>query len=228
MITGSVSGRSAYLGMLSQRYVNFVESEFPPRLLRLVSERWPSVVVRALVYSTSWFTSHYLRNRSAVPPEDRIDIQYETLCDRPNETIARILANLGFAGCRRDYPGMIGENASRVAPEVAANRDLILRKLSDYAAAVGYDLSELAEQLNQRQRAGGREMWPEPLTTGFQGTADNTDALNPSIAARGESRRSMLYSVHHQNALIGEVREDCNGDGATETRASGGVLGSDQ
>ena len=51
---------------------------------------------------------------------------------------------------------------------------------------------------------------------------------NLRLAARGESRRPTLNSVHHPSRLIGEVREDCHGDGATETGASGDVLGSDQ
>lgn len=148
MITGSTNGRSDFLAMLSRRYVNFVESEFPPRLLRLVSKRCPSVVVKALIHNASWVTSLYLRNRSAVSPEDRIDIQYEELCDRPNETIARILTHFGFADRGLDYRGMIGKHASRVASEVAADRNLIIRKLSNYAAAVGYDLSELVEEMN--------------------------------------------------------------------------------
>ena len=60
----------------------------------------------------------------------------------------------------------------------------------------------------------------------------NAGMLEPTlaiaIAARGESRCPMLNSVLHESTLIGEVREDCDGDGATETGASGDVLGCDQ
>ena len=61
-----------------------------------------------------------------------------------------------------------------------------------------------------------------------QAIAGDRGALLKLLAARGESRRFVLRSVHHQDTLISEVREDCDGDGATETGASRDVLGSDR
>ena len=49
----------------------------------------------------------------------------------------------GYAGGVRDYQAMIHVNPPRVADEIAAEADLVLTKLTPYAAAVGYDLPRL-------------------------------------------------------------------------------------
>ncbi len=143
----AVSEPSAYLSMLCERYREFMDSDFPLRVVRALWDRYPGLIARWLVHQTSWSTSGYLRSLSSVPPEDRIHIRYETLCAHPNETMGAILSHFGVDGATRDYGAMIGTHASRVPAEIAAQRDLVVRKLSGYAAAVGYALPELAEVL---------------------------------------------------------------------------------
>ena len=147
LVVIGVTRPSAYLAMLSERYDAFIRSEFPLRVARLLCERWPGLLARGLVYQTRILTAGYLRSLSSIPAEDRIDIRYETLCQHPNETIAAILARFGFKGRSLDYRSMIGARASCVPPEVAAQRNLVVRSISSYAAAVGYDLPTLAERL---------------------------------------------------------------------------------
>ncbi len=138
---------SAYLAMLSERYASFLESDFQVRAARVLVEKCPGLLAQWLICQASWLTSGYLRSLSSVPREDRIDVKYETLCGRPNETIEAILCKFNFDGRSVDYRTMIGRRASSVSPEVEAQRDLIVRRLSGYAASVGYDLTELAERL---------------------------------------------------------------------------------
>lgn len=138
---------SVYLSMLSERYAAFVRGGFPVQLVRLLCDKRPSLFARWLVHHIAWMASAYLRSLSSVPQEDRIDIKYEDLCERPNETIAVILAHVGVDGSRWDYGDMIGSHTSRANPQVAAQRDLVIMKLSEYANAVGYDLPRLAAAL---------------------------------------------------------------------------------
>lgn len=143
----AVTQPSAYLAMLNDRYEEFVRSEFPMRVARLLCDKYPRLLARALIYQVYWLTSGYVRHRMTVPQQDQIEIRYESLCERPEETITAILAHFGLQGRPLDYSRMIGARASRVGPVVASQRDLVLKMLSPYAAAAGYDLHKLAESL---------------------------------------------------------------------------------
>jgi len=142
-VTEAVAHPSAYLSLLSDRYRLFVESEFPLRAARLVCGRGPRWLAKAMIYHTARLASGYLRSISKFPSEARIDIHYETLCSSPNATMSAILAHAGVAGGLCDYQAMIHVNPLRVADEIAAEADLVLTKLTPYAAAVGYDLRRL-------------------------------------------------------------------------------------
>ncbi len=104
----------------------------------------PVVVSTGALDYAAWLPRTTLHIR-ADSGGDRIDVQYETLCQQPNETMAAILAFIGIDASRTDHRGMIGAHASRVAPEIARERAFVVGKLSDYASAVGYDLAILAK-----------------------------------------------------------------------------------
>jgi len=143
VVTATIQ-RDAYLSMLSDRYASLVESEFPWRAVQRLGAAKGGLLARGLIYQTGRSASSYLKSVRTSSAGGRIDVRYETLCRQPYETMTTILEFLGLNGEQVDYRAMIGAHTSQVVPEIARERDLVLGKLSDYASAVGYDLSKLA------------------------------------------------------------------------------------
>jgi DNA-directed RNA polymerase subunit N (RpoN/RPB10) len=151
VVVTAAGWRHPYLSLLSNRYRTLTESEFPWRVAQWLGASRPSLLATGLIRHAAWSASGYLKSIRGVSCGDRIDVRFETLCRRPNETIARILEYLGVAGDDVDYRKMIGTHSSRVLPEIARRRDSVVARLGEYASTVGYDLENLP---------GGRE--PEP------------------------------------------------------------------
>ncbi|UCC31412.1 MAG: sulfotransferase [Phycisphaerales bacterium] len=144
VVVTATTRRHAYLSMLSDRYASLTESEFPWRAVQRLGAAKGGLIARGLIYQAGRSASGYLKSVRTSPVGGRIDVRYETLCRQPHETMTTILEFLGVNGEQVDYRAMIGAHTSQVVPEIARQRDLVLRKLSDYASAVGYDLSRLA------------------------------------------------------------------------------------
>ena len=144
-----------YLELLSDRFARFAAGGVPLRTARLLCTRTPGVVARGVVHFVAHQARGYLRGLPALNTTDYIDVRYEDLCARPNETMARLLAFAGVdpgaaGGPSVDYRPMIGPHATHVEPEIAARRRLVIRRFQRYALAGGYDLAALAEPGRQR------------------------------------------------------------------------------
>ena len=140
-----LSHREPYLGLLSRRYDRLARSEFGWRLVSAVCAHAPELLVRWVVDQTAWFARRYLRATSAGGDGVRVEIRFEDLCTRPEETMRRVVQFLGADGACVDYASMIGPHASSVWPPLAARGDEIVRKLGRYAGAVGYDLPGIVD-----------------------------------------------------------------------------------
>ena len=143
LVVSSIRRPNPYLAMLSERYDAFARSEYPLRLARILCEKAPSLLARALIGHVARHTRAFLRDLPSIPSRDRIDVAYEELCARPNEVVCRILNMIGLQAEPRNYRSLIRPAASRTTPEMAAARDLIVKRLSAYATTVGYDLTAL-------------------------------------------------------------------------------------
>jgi hypothetical protein len=141
-----------YLEMISDRYRSFARGGLRLRLARLACGRAPGLVAHSVIRFVAHQARGYLRTAPSLSPDERMDIRYETLCERPNETMAALLRfalgdRFDAAGIGRDYRPMIGPHATHVEPEIIARRRLVIRCLAPYATAVGYDLTELGERI---------------------------------------------------------------------------------
>ena len=144
VVVTATKRRDAYLSMLSDRYASLAGSEFPWRAVQRLGTAEGRLLARGLIYQAGRSASGYLKSVRTSPTGSWIDVRFETLCRQPHETMTTILEFLGVNGEQVDYRAMIGAHTSQVVPEISRERDLVLRKLSDYASAVGYDLSRLA------------------------------------------------------------------------------------
>jgi len=142
LIVSAVMHPSVYLAQLSDPYRAFIDGEFPLRLARTICRSSPGFIVRGIVLHAAHQAARHLRQRAALGAA-AMDIHFDALCDRPNETIAAILDLLRLNGARHDYRSMIGPHRSSVASEIASHRDQIIHRLGAYAAAMGYDLPRL-------------------------------------------------------------------------------------
>ncbi len=137
----------SYLALLSNRYRTLTDSGFPWRLLRRLNVAETGLLARSLVLYAAWLARGYLKSARLDSHNDRIDVRYEDLCRRPNDTMRGILAQLRVDGDHVDYGAMIGAHTSRVTPQVARQRDFLVERLRGYGARVGYDLPRLAADL---------------------------------------------------------------------------------
>ena len=147
MATALLTKPDPYLTMMHRRYRRFNERPVLRGVVRWFIEHAPRRFVRALIARTERATAGYLRSLSAIPSVDRMDLKYETLCERPDETVATILSHLGVEAHTRDDRPDVVVRAPQVAAEVVAERQLVIRKLSKYASVIGYDLPALSRDL---------------------------------------------------------------------------------
>jgi hypothetical protein len=129
-----------YIELLSKRYARFSRSRVLRPLVRGLSNQFPWLPARILIRLVGRQTRAYLRTRHMIPPDRRIEIRYEDLCERPNETMNAIFEFLRIEAAPRDWSTMIHPRNAPVAPEITAQAKLMRRKLSAYAGAFGYDL----------------------------------------------------------------------------------------
>ena len=147
LIAAAVTASDPYLAMLCRRYRQLKDSRFQRWVARRVFERAPGLVVRALLMWVRRSAAGYLSSLSAIPSADRIDVNYETLCQEPNASMARILSHLGVEVGQCDYSRYVAVRTTRVVAPVAAARYLVVREVCDYAKFVGYDLPALSRNL---------------------------------------------------------------------------------
>lgn len=147
VLTTFLSHPEPYLQLLSRRYERLVESEFGWRLVNALCAKTPALIARWVIDQTAWFARRYLRSLAACRGAPRVEVRFEDLCARPNETLGRIVDHLCVDDRGCDYSAMIGPHASVVLPRVAARADEITRKLGEYARAVGYDLPVIVREL---------------------------------------------------------------------------------
>jgi LPS sulfotransferase NodH len=147
LAVSSIRQPEPYTAMLHRRYHRLSRGWLRRRVADRAIEWAPGLLVRGLLAWVQRSTTGYLRNWPLIPPADRCDVTYEQLCQDPNASVEAILRRLGIQAGACDYRPGIAPRGPRVAEPIATRRDLVIRKLHDYAAAVGYDLRALASQL---------------------------------------------------------------------------------
>lgn len=143
LIELAVKEPSPYLAMLSRRYAAMIESDFPMRVARAAFQSAERLAAVGVIKQTARLARGYLHSLSKLADHDRIEIRYEDLCANPNQTMASIFHHVGQSPPATDFAEMIGKHQSRVAPQIARQRALILREFGSYASAVGYDIESL-------------------------------------------------------------------------------------
>ncbi len=147
LVVSTVNDPDPYTAMLHDRYRRLKDGRIRRHAARWCVASLPGLVVTGLLRWVQRATANYLRNLSAIPCEDRIDVSYESLCEDANGSMARILSFLDCPSAAVDYKPLVAFRDRPVAAVVAQKRSLIVRKLADYSAAVGYDLPSLAKAL---------------------------------------------------------------------------------
>lgn len=147
MLQKAVEAPHPYLAALSDGYRRLVESEFPWRVAQRFAAAAPGLLALALIRIADRSARGYMGSVQADLGHRWIDVRYETLCERPDETIREILSHCGLVGGGVDYASMIGRHSSRVDPAIARRKHRVVSSLNSYASVVGYDMLKLADAI---------------------------------------------------------------------------------
>lgn len=139
MVSSLITTPNRYLACLSGRYASAVATPLPLAVARWLFAGHQAVAARLIVLHLARETRRYLSSRARISDEDCVDVKYESLCDRPRETLEGLLSWLGVD---RSF-GHLGDEVVRpVRTETAVLsvvRELLAARLSPYIREVGYD-----------------------------------------------------------------------------------------
>lgn len=148
MVSQTAQVRHPYLKMLSDGYAKLTESEFPWRVAQRIGLDNSDLLAKFIIHQTASQVKGYLKSIQTPSGQGRFDLCYETLCQKPTETIKATLDYLDISSSHTAYDQQIGTPRSSVLPAIACHRELVKRKFLRYTTAVGYDWSKLGEALS--------------------------------------------------------------------------------
>ena len=127
------SNWNSYLALISQRYKKIFKNPIKLFFYRMLYSSYFDLGLHRTIKDYLTSTSYFLENIGKLPQTDYISIKYEDLCDRPEETILKVLEFLELEARKNlDYQNLIETRPTNLLPEVEKNYDLICQKLKPY------------------------------------------------------------------------------------------------
>lgn len=127
------SNWNSYLALISQRYKKIFKNPIKLFFYRMLYSSYFDLGLHRTIKDYLTSTSYFLENIGKLPQTDYISIKYEDLCDRPEETILKVLEFLELEARKNlDYQNLIETRSTNLLPEVEKNYDLICQKLKPY------------------------------------------------------------------------------------------------
>lgn len=136
-----LSVRSSYTELISKRYRQIFNNPMKLLLFRLLYSSFFGLGLGRVTKQSIESTTYYLENIQSLPATDYISIQYEDLCQAPEETIVKVLEFLGLqAAATIDYESAISPRPLKLLPEVEKSYERICTKLQPYLLHFGYQV----------------------------------------------------------------------------------------
>ena len=134
------SNWNSYLALISQRYKKIFKNPIKLFFYRMLYSSYFDLGLHRTIKDYLTSTSYFLENIGKLPQTDYISIKYEDLCDRPEETILKVLEFLELEARKNlDYQNLIETRSTNLLPEVEKNYDLICQKLKPYLKYHNYE-----------------------------------------------------------------------------------------
>lgn len=128
-----LSNWNSYLALISRRYTKIFKNPIKLFFYRMLYSSYFDLGLHRTIKDYLTSTSYFLENIGKLPQTDYISIKYEDLCDRPEETILKVLEFLELEARKNlDYQNLIETRSTNLLPEVEKNYDLICQKLKPY------------------------------------------------------------------------------------------------
>ena len=128
-----LSNWNSYLALISRRYTKIFKNPIKLFFYRMLYSSYFDLGLHRTIKDYLTSTSYFLENIGKLPQTDYISIKYEDLCDRPEETILKVLEFLELEARKNlDYQNLIETRSTNLLPEIEKNYDLICQKLKPY------------------------------------------------------------------------------------------------
>ncbi|MEL7350507.1 MAG: sulfotransferase [Cyanobacteria bacterium P01_A01_bin.116] len=128
-----------YTALLTDQYAEIFNNPIKRSLYQLLHSKLFNLGLRRVEESSIATTTYFLENIAALPPQDYISIQYETLCKAPETTVQKILTFLNLESLTDlDCDSLIKPRSLKLLPEINNNADNINQKLQPYLTYHGY------------------------------------------------------------------------------------------
>lgn len=135
-----LSNWNSYLALISRRYTKIFKNPIKLFFYRMLYSSYFDLGLHRTIKDYLTSTSYFLENIGKLPQTDYISIKYEDLCDRPEETILKVLEFLELEARKNlDYQNLIETRSTNLLPEIEKNYDLICQKLKPYLKYHNYE-----------------------------------------------------------------------------------------
>jgi hypothetical protein len=130
--------KNEFLGLYSKRYRNIYNNPLSRLFFRkYYASKFPPVIFDTIKISSKGVKT-YLKNIDFLKKEDYVSIKYEDLCEKPNETMNKILKYLDIK-TGLDFSKFIKPRKLTLSKEVKFINRLIYKKMKVYFKAFNYE-----------------------------------------------------------------------------------------
>lgn len=137
---GILEDRVDYSALLDPAYARLHDRPLLARLADLLFTPIGGLDVRLVTQFTKETTNYYLENIHKLNHTFYTELTYEQLCNRPDETISRVLDFLELeAQAPVDFSGAVERRPLNLLPSIADHKGYIQRKLRPYMTRLNYN-----------------------------------------------------------------------------------------
>ena len=129
--------QDGYVGLLSRRYRRLWRNPLTRLLFRWLGTGALALDVRSVIGGVEAANNHYLQHRASLPPQRRLVLRYEDLCDHPEPQLQRIFDFLDL-GARPDLKTPSRPRSDALMPELSQRRAQVFSRMSAYFTQMGY------------------------------------------------------------------------------------------
>jgi hypothetical protein len=136
-----MGARNPYVSLIFPWYRELFDRPAALRVTRMTNSARFGIGARIVGRHVAKVADYYVRNVGALPARDRVEVRYEDLCARPDETIRRILTFLDLRAAELPATdGLIRQRSNPVLPEVEHRYRAIRASFADYCSAHKYEV----------------------------------------------------------------------------------------
>lgn len=136
-----LSNWNPYIALISKRYKKLFANPLQRFFYLMLYSRYFDLGLRQVTQQSLGSTTYFLQNIEALSQTDYVAVRYEDLCNRPEETILRILGFLGLeTRAILASKTLIEPRSLKLLPEVQRQYEEIRKKLQPYFDYCDYEV----------------------------------------------------------------------------------------